>query len=56
VVPRAKQIAQDICAVNYDIMMQIKSLIEKQNKVSFDEASKCEREGFQDFIKKANLF
>jgi enoyl-CoA hydratase len=55
-VPRAKQIAQDICAVDYDILMQIKSLIEKQNEVSFNEAFKCERKGFQDFIKKANLF
>jgi len=53
---RAKQIAQDIYAVNYDIMLQIKALIEKQNEVSFDEACKLEREEFQDFIGKAKLF
>jgi enoyl-CoA hydratase len=55
-VPRAKQIAQDICAVNYGIMLQIKALIEKQNKMSFDEACKLERDGFQDFVGKAKLF
>jgi hypothetical protein len=36
--------------------MQIKALIEKQNEVSFDEAFKFERKGFQAFIKKAPLF
>jgi enoyl-CoA hydratase len=55
-VPRAKQIAQDICAVNYDIMLQIKALIEKQNEASFNEAFKFERKGFQDFVRKAKLF
>jgi enoyl-CoA hydratase len=55
-VPRAKQIAQDICAVNYGIMLQIKTLIEKQNEVPFNEAFKLERKGFQDFVGKAKLF
>jgi hypothetical protein len=55
-VPRAKQIAQDICAVNYGIMLQIKALIEKQNEVSFNEACKLERDGFKDFVGKAKLF
>jgi enoyl-CoA hydratase/carnithine racemase len=54
--PRAKQIAQDICAVDYGIMLQIKNLIEKQNEVSFNEACKLEREGFKDFVGKAKLF
>jgi enoyl-CoA hydratase len=54
--PRAKQIAQDICAVNYGILLQIKALIEKQNEVSFDEACKLERKGFMDFVGKAKLF
>jgi enoyl-CoA hydratase len=54
--PRAKQVAQDMCAVNYDILMQIKALIETQNEMSFEKAFKKERKGFQDFIKKANLF
>ena len=53
---RTKRIAQDICEVNYDIMMQIKALIEKQNEVSFIEAFRCEREGFQEFIRNAKLF
>jgi len=55
-VPRAKQIAQDICAVNYDIMMQIKELIELQNEMSFEKAFKRERKGFQDFVKRAKVF
>jgi enoyl-CoA hydratase len=55
-VSRAKQIAQDICEVNYGIMLQVKALIEKQNAVSFDEACKLERKGFLDFISKAKLF
>jgi enoyl-CoA hydratase len=54
--PRTKRIAQAICEVNYDIMMQIKALIEKQNEVSFHEAFRCERDGFQEFIRKAKLF
>ena len=54
--PRAKQIAQDICSVNYGIMMQMKALIEKKNEVSFDEACKLEREGFKNFIGNAKLF
>jgi len=55
-IPRAKQIAQDICDVNYGIMMQMKALIEKQNEVSFKEASRCERECFHDFIRKMKIF
>ena len=55
-IPRARQIAQDICEVNFEILMQMKALIEKQNGVSFDEAFRCEREGFKEFIRKVNLF
>jgi enoyl-CoA hydratase len=55
-IPRVKQIAQDICDVNYGIMMQMKALIEKQNEVSFKEASRCERECFHDFIRKMKMF
>ena len=55
-IPRAKQIAQDICEVNYDILMQMKALIEKQNEMSFEEAFRCEREGFKEFIGKVKLF
>lgn len=55
-VHRAKQLARDICEVNYDIMLRMKALIEKQNEVSFDEAFRCERAGFQEFVRKAKLF
>jgi enoyl-CoA hydratase len=55
-IPRVKKIAQDICEVNYGIMMQMKALIEKQNEVSFKEASRCERECFHDFIRKMKMF
>jgi hypothetical protein len=37
-------------------MLQIKALIEKQNEVSFNEACKLERQGFQDFVGKAKVF
>jgi enoyl-CoA hydratase len=55
-IPRVKKIAQDICEVNYGIMMQMKALIEKQNEVSFKEAFRCERECFHDFIRKMKMF
>ena len=55
-VPRAKQIAADISAVNYDILLQIKNLIEKQNEVSFNEGFRLEREGFKKFVGEAKLF
>jgi enoyl-CoA hydratase/carnithine racemase len=55
-IPRVKKIAQDICEVNYGIMMHMKTLIEKKNEVSFKEASRCEREGFHDFIRKMKMF
>lgn len=55
-IPRAQQIAQDICEVNYEILMQMKALIEKQNEMSFNDSFRCEREGFQEFIRKVKLF
>lgn len=51
--PRAMQIAQDICAVNPEIMSKMKDLIELRDEVSFDEAFRRERQGFHDFIGKA---
>ncbi len=51
--PRAMQIAQDICAVNPEILNKMKTLIELRDEVSFDEAFRREREGFQGFIGKA---
>ena len=55
-IPRAMEIAHDICAVNQDIMMEIKALIEKRNEISLDAALQSEREGFQKFLKKVKLF
>jgi enoyl-CoA hydratase len=55
-IPRAKQIAQDISEVSQDIMLQIKELIEKKNEVSFDEACRSERKGFLDFVRKSKVF
>ncbi len=54
--PRANEIARDICEVNYEILMQMKDLIEKQNQVSFDQAFAMERQGFQAFIGRAGVF
>lgn len=54
--PRAMQIARDICEVNNEIMLQMKALIEKKDEVSFRDAFRLEREGFQAFIKKAGVF
>ena len=55
-IPRARQIAQDICGVNYEILMQMKTLIEKQNEMSFNDAFRCERAGFKEFIERVKLF
>jgi enoyl-CoA hydratase len=54
--PRANEIARDICEVNYEILMQMKDLIERQNRVSFEDAFAMERQGFQEFIRKAGVF
>ena len=55
-IPRAMEIAQDICAVNQDILMEIKALIEKRNEGSLNAALQSEREGFQKFLKRVKLF
>jgi enoyl-CoA hydratase len=55
-VSRAKQIARDISEVNFEIMLEIKALIEKQNEVSLEQALKIERQRFQGFLKRVNLF
>ncbi len=51
--PRAMQIAKDICEVNPEIMHRMKELIELRDEVSFNEAFRREREGFHDFVRKA---
>lgn len=55
-IPRARQIALDMCAVNYDMLLTMKTLIDKQNSLSLDEAMRCERKGFNEFVKKTNVF
>ncbi|GAB6096280.1 enoyl-CoA hydratase [Desulfatiferula olefinivorans] len=49
-VDRAMEIARQICAVNPQMMMTVKTLIENRNKGSFDEALAMETRGFQAFI------
>lgn len=54
-VPRALEIAQDICSVNQDIMLEIKALIEKRNETHMKDALKSEKLGFKKFMTKAGL-
>jgi enoyl-CoA hydratase/carnithine racemase len=45
------EIAGQIAAVNPQMMMTVKTLIENRNNGSFDEALAMETRGFQDFVK-----
>jgi enoyl-CoA hydratase len=54
--PRAKEIALDICATNQDIMSVMKGIMEKRNAVSHDEAFQAETVSFQEFLKKVGMF
>jgi enoyl-CoA hydratase len=54
--PRAMQIAGDICAVNQGIMSAMKGLIEKRNDASFNEAFQAETDSFHEFLKKVGMF
>jgi short chain enoyl-CoA hydratase (EC 4.2.1.17) len=49
-VPRAKQIAVDICAVKQDMLVVVKDLIGYKNNASLDKALAHERKGFKTFI------
>jgi enoyl-CoA hydratase len=49
-IPRAKQIASDICAVKQDMLAVIKHLIEYRNNATFDSAFANERRGFKQFL------
>ena len=53
--PRAMEIARDICTVNPDIMTVIKGLIERRNAQSHDEAFQAERDGLLEFLKKMGM-
>ncbi len=46
--PRVKQIAADICAVNQQLLHTIKDLIEYQNQATLDDAYALERKGLKD--------
>lgn len=49
---RAKEIAQDICSVNQDILGVVKELIDFRQTGTFDASFAHEREGFMDFLNK----
>ena len=51
-IPRAKQIAADICAVKQDMLAVVKDLIEYRNTASLDEAFANERNGFKAFLQR----
>lgn len=53
-VPRALEIAQDICLVNQDMMLTVKALIEKRNETSMQEALGIERAGFEKWLFNVN--
>jgi enoyl-CoA hydratase len=47
---RAKEIAGQICAVNPQMMMTVKALIESRNSGSFDDGMAVESKGFKAFV------
>jgi enoyl-CoA hydratase len=49
-IPRAKQIASDICAAKQDMLAVIKHLIEYRNNATLDSAFANERRGFKQFL------
>lgn len=51
-IPRAKQIASEMCAVDQDMLVIIKGLINFRNNATLDEAFAHERKGMRDFVKK----
>jgi enoyl-CoA hydratase len=51
-IPRAKQIASDICAVKQDMLAVVKDLIEYRNNATLDDAFANERRGFKQFLMK----
>jgi enoyl-CoA hydratase len=50
--PRAKQIAADICAVNQDVLAVVKELIEYRNNSTLEESFAHERKGCRAFVMK----
>lgn len=48
---RAAEIAEEMCSVNYDMMLTMKTLIEVQNHTTLNEAIAVEKKGFNSFLK-----
>ena len=48
---RATQIAEEICSVNYDMMLTMKKLIEEKNCTTLNGAITAEKRGFNSFLK-----
>lgn len=55
-IPRALQIAQDICLVNRGMMMKIKDVIESRNDATLEGALRYEKENFIQFLKDVKMF
>lgn len=51
---RANKIAEEICSVNYDMMLTMKNLIEEKNRSPFNDALAVERKGFESFLENFN--
>lgn len=47
---RARQIAEEICSNNYDMMLKMKKLIEAKNGRTLNEAMALEQKGFRFFL------
>ncbi len=47
---RATEIAEQICSVNYGMMLTMKNMIEQKNNNSFNSALAIERKGFKRFL------
>jgi len=48
---RAVKIAEEICSINYDMMLTMKKLIEAKNCTTLNEALIIEKKGFKSFLK-----
>ncbi len=51
--PRAKEIARQICSVNYDVAMDIKKLIEYRNSSVLTDALANERKGLKEIVRQS---
>jgi enoyl-CoA hydratase len=51
---RATKIAEEMCNVNYDMMLTVKKLIEVKNSTTLNEAIAAEKKGFKSFLSSLN--